>query len=96
MILHGIKSVFKGKRRNMKIEDYIILGIVILWLLYCIALLIRRGRGAHCRSYEQCGIRQQMECRGNDEAFHEMACSSKKCRECMAQALENQKKTEKE
>lgn len=67
----------------MGVWDYIILGVILLWFVYCVVLLIRRSRGGHCLSCGQCGVRHQAPSEADrNEGTVCDRCSGKKCRKC--------------
>lgn len=68
----------------MRIGDYIILGIIILWFIYCIVLFVRRSRGGKCISCDQCSVRRQMTENDEDQMQGDAVTSNRNCRKCMA------------
>lgn len=68
----------------MGIGDYIILGIIILWFIYCIVLFVRRSRGGRCISCDQCSVRRQIMENGEDKMQSDPLTGNRNCRKCMA------------
>jgi hypothetical protein len=71
----------------MNTLDYIIIGIIALWFIYCVALLIRRGRGGQCMSCSQCQAVGSLP--NGAKQTETMDCKkdcSRNCRKCMEEA----------